>query len=367
VLPPGEETDARRAHHSFRDPDGDFVSYLKLYRAYMSAGNKKKFCEKNDLDEKVMAEIVNVTEQIELIVSGMGVPVLSGGRTEDYLCAVARGMIQFVCVRDGRELYRSLTADRILIHPGSVMFRENPRYIVAGEIVRTSRMYAMSVSPLSRNALERISPELYEALGGGEPGGSGAPRERLKARDSGTVRIGGETFAVETVKGKRMVLLPWERLAALKDTVGGEAGRHRGLRGEIILEGGHTLLRGEKLELILSLVSSLDIDGALNRKRPGKERFNSGDSLGALLEKLPLILAPALWRPGKKELGFLCLLTDSNGRYWFTCSRGFHTSLNESLASVETLIDELGDEVDIEIKHQVNLVYRRLSDYVGNL
>jgi len=32
VLPPGEETDARRAHHAFRDEHGDFVSYLKIFR-----------------------------------------------------------------------------------------------------------------------------------------------------------------------------------------------------------------------------------------------------------------------------------------------------------------------------------------------
>jgi hypothetical protein len=276
-------------------------------------------------------------------------------------------MIQFVCVRDGRELYRSLTADRILIHPGSVMFRENPQYIVAGEIVRTSRMYAMSVSPLSRNALEKISAELYEALGGkaAEGGPPGFPREKLKARDfTNNIKIGGEVFAIETIKGKKTVRLPWERLAAVKDDLGGETGRYKGLRGEIILEGQRTILGGEKLSLILSLVPSLDLESALGRKWPRKERFNSAEGLDALLEELPLILAPAVWRTGKKELGFLCLLTDSNGRYWFTCSRGFHTSLNESLASLETLIDELGDEVDAETKHQVNLIYRRLSDYL---
>ena len=31
VLPQGEEMDARRAHHTFRDIQGDFVSYVKLF------------------------------------------------------------------------------------------------------------------------------------------------------------------------------------------------------------------------------------------------------------------------------------------------------------------------------------------------
>ncbi|MDR0382488.1 MAG: ATP-dependent RNA helicase, partial [Spirochaetaceae bacterium] len=34
LLPPGEEIDARKAHHRFRDEAGDFVSYLKLFREY---------------------------------------------------------------------------------------------------------------------------------------------------------------------------------------------------------------------------------------------------------------------------------------------------------------------------------------------
>ena len=44
------------------------------------------------------------------------------------------------------------------------MFSQRPEYIVAGEILRTSRMYAMSVSPLSADLLHEISPRLYGAF-----------------------------------------------------------------------------------------------------------------------------------------------------------------------------------------------------------
>ena len=95
-----------------------------------------------------MAEIANIKEQLEQIVSGLGLPILSGGDPDDYLTCVAAGMIQFVCIREKRENYKSLTAEHIQIHPGSCMFRADPLYIVAGEIVKTSRMFAMSVSCL---------------------------------------------------------------------------------------------------------------------------------------------------------------------------------------------------------------------------
>ena len=36
LLPPGEEMEARKAHHNFRDIQGDFVSYLNIFKGYTS-------------------------------------------------------------------------------------------------------------------------------------------------------------------------------------------------------------------------------------------------------------------------------------------------------------------------------------------
>lgn len=407
ALPPGEELDARRAHHRFRDPDGDFVSYIKLFRAYKDAPHKGRFCEKNYLDEKVMAEIANVTVQLEETVASLGMPILSGGPVEDYLCAIATGLIQFVCVREGRELYRSLTADRILIHPGSVMFKAeragiNPQYIVAGEIVQTSRMYAMSVSPLSRDALERINPGLRAALGGGNSAGNSAagevskrqkqdagqteipiarpeklprleklsrPEKLSRLRDfTNNIKIGSEIFEIQTVKGKKVVMLPWERLSTIKDHIPPKIPftQYKKLRGTIVVDHTYTLLAGERLPLILSLLPFLRVNDALERTWPRKTSFNSEKDLEALLTELPVLLCPALWKREQKELGFICLSTDAGGKYWFGWSRGFHTALNESLSSLEILIDERGEDIDVELKPIVNQTYRRLSDLLGS-
>jgi HrpA-like RNA helicase len=378
LLPPGEETDARKAHHRFRDDAGDFVSYLKLFQAYADSTNKAQFCEKNYLDERAMAEIVNVTAQLEEILAARNIPVPGGGGSsgvEDYLCCIGRGMIQFVCVREGRGRngsYRSLTADKIIIHPGSVMFRMDPQFIVAGEIVRTSRMYAMSVSPLSRKTLERIRPGLFAAERGGRDGeryadenGKNAERRLKKPRDfTNNIKIGGEVFEIQTIKGRKTAILPWERLAAVRDQIPAET-VYKGLKGTVMVNGRYSLLAGEKLGLILSLAPTLDADQAPGREWPRKQDFNSQTDLAALLEHLDSLMQPAIWKRNSKELGFLGLYTDGGGNYRIRCSRGFHTSLNESLASLEALIDEMGDDVDLAVKHTVNQCYRRLSDLLG--
>ena len=59
-------------------------------------------------------------------------------------------------------MYRSLTTEKISIHPGSCMYKEHQAFIVAGEIVRTSRMYAMSVSPLSKDIVALVAPALLD-------------------------------------------------------------------------------------------------------------------------------------------------------------------------------------------------------------
>ena len=382
VLPPGEELEARRAHHAFRDPAGDFVSYLKMFRSFVESKEKARFAERNYLDERTLLEIVRVKEQIELIVSDLGMPISSGGPIDDYLCAVGRGLIQFVCVRQDRGLFRSLTADRIQIHPGSVMFRENPDFIVAGEIVRTSRMYAMSVSPLPPYLLPRISPRLAKLV----PGGLVArgrhaeeiERHRAKVSDRGKVRageevraaedstprrkkkggrveaglperdftnrirIGGEVFDIRVEKKHKIVELPWQLLRTARDSIDRESlSLYRDLRG-VVLVGHRKLLEGEKLEVILKIAPWLDPEADLGRGWPRNVNFSIVDVGDRLVAALDNVLQVAEWRKESPELGFVALFTDGEGSYWFRVSRGFHTALNESLASLECLADEMG-------------------------
>ncbi|WNZ39174.1 ATP-dependent RNA helicase, partial [Treponema pallidum] len=171
-----QEEKTKKAHGTFSDPMGDFVSFLRIYRAYAQENNKHSFCQHFYLDERIMAEISNIKEQLELIVSGMGFPLLTGGTVEEYLICVGTGMIQFVCVQEHRDSYRSLTAECIHIHPGSCVYKDRPKFIVAGEIVRTSRMYAMSVSPLSKKIAELIAPALLERRGRAEKHGTSPTR-----------------------------------------------------------------------------------------------------------------------------------------------------------------------------------------------
>ncbi|HBG65995.1 MAG TPA: DEAD/DEAH box helicase [Treponema sp.] len=379
VLPVGEEMDARKAHHGFNDIQGDFVSYVKLFRTYLAASNREKFCKNNYLDDKVMAEILNIKTQLEEIVSTrLQMPITSGGSMDNYLCCIAAGMIQFVCIREGRESYRSLTADHITIHPGSSMFRTNPLYIVAGEIVRTSRMFAMSVSPLTKNQLAKIEPgleaELVHLRGskertateqGREGKKKGAAAEESRKKDKDFVVIGGKEFSVEKVKGKKTVRLPWQefRSAIAAEHNEGLLAQVGGMKGTIVM-GKWTLLAGEKLELILKAAKALNLEPLAEGRWQRKMNLNIAEegSLGKLADALDTVMRVTEAKSASKELGFITLFTDGKGTYWFKVSRGFPTALNESLSSLEKLIDDTKDAaLNKALKEKINIVYRMLD------
>jgi len=388
VLPPGEELEARRAHHEFRDQSGDFMSYLKMYRTFAEAKNKAKFCDRSYLDERTLLEIVRIKEQIEMIVHDLGVPIASGGSTEDYLCAVSRGLIQFVCARQERGLFRTLMGERVQIHPSSVMFKENPDFIVAGEIVRTTRMYAMSVSPLQRRMLAKISPIVAETLLAHKPApaaepaprgrqaaaskyipstGKAAGQERDKleeARDfTSKVKLGGEVFDIVPEKKRKKAVLEWDAFKRAREGLPADAGQaYKGMMG-VVKVGRFKLMDGEKLETILKVAHWLDPEEDLRRDWPRKKQFNVHEDLDALVTVLDHVLQASYWKPKSPELGFVAMFTDTAGTYWFRVSRGFHTALNESLASLEALVDEVAELATPEQKERVGSLYRRLSEF----
>ena len=369
LLPPNEEMEARKAHHRFRDLSGDFGTYINLFHAYKESDNHQKFCKKNYLDERVMAEIDNIKWQLgEIVGEKLGLPIIeNGGNMSDYLCCIAAGMIQFVCIRTGRENYRSLTADHICIHPGSVMFRQDPLFFVAGEIVRTSRIFAMSVSPLTKPMLDTINPALFERLKACKTNRvkeidiSGVPEQSRRARkkdlssksvlskDSATTEanalsLGDFVFETVKMKGKKTALLPLEYLTLAVKT---EKDKNKlnacaNLRGQIQIKNYGPLMDGEKMGTIINAVNNLDLMPIAEKRWSRNLNANIYDPVGkeSLIDSLDWIMHTAIAKQKNKECGFITLYNDGSGNYWYKVTRGYHTAVMESHHSLETLIEE---------------------------
>ena len=357
ILPPDEELAARAAHHRFRDPSGDFVAYLKIYEKFITAEDKELFCKKNYLDYKVMLEIANIKEQLESILAEKNIPVGNRFELKPFLMSIAKGLIQFVCVRTKTNVYRSATAEKISIHPGSVLYKENAEFIVAGEVVKTSKTFARSVSKLQKEWISELSPELYRDLMKNKSG------ERIREpkqphADGVSKKICGKTFPVAAEGSRKDVLqIDWETYRKIRYDIDEKDIKQVGnLRGTILWNG-RRILTEEKMRTLMFTAQFLNPEQDFI-ETIDRQPHPFGD---ALLRSLPLLLKLTPFEKNGKNLGFVYLRTVKKGNYALDVTAKFTVAVNESLGTLEELVDLTAGKATARQTEQLNRVYRRLS------
>jgi ATP-dependent helicase HrpA len=186
--PADHQTAADAAHARFADPESDFVGYLNLWeylqrRQDALSGNRfRRMCLAEHLHSLRVREWQDLYAQLRQVarslgmtthrhggsaagedgVSGGDVPTrveLSAGQREQLHRSLLSGLLSHVGLRDpaGAE-YLGARSAKFLIWPGSALRRSAPRWVVAAELVETSRLWGRVVG--------RVEPEWIEQLAG---------------------------------------------------------------------------------------------------------------------------------------------------------------------------------------------------------
>ena len=168
---------AAAAHQVFADPDSDFLSLLNLWRAAPDAetrasGNAlRRFCKTNFLSVSRMREWRDIHRQLTDAVED-DAPTREIRKTDDvdYPAvhrAVLSGLLAQIALRQERNGYKASGDRAVTLFPGSNLYerRDKPRksaaaakpddksrqplWIVAGEIVETSQLFARMVAGIN--------------------------------------------------------------------------------------------------------------------------------------------------------------------------------------------------------------------------
>ncbi len=166
--PMSRQQEADRAHLVFRDEAGDFLTLLKIWDHYSHAAEEsspaglRDWCREQFLSAARMREWVEMTRQLRDIADELEL------RRNDHPAAADRihralltGLITNAACREGPAGtfdYRGVRGNVVNIFPGSVLFRKSPKWIVAAEVVQTTRLYARTIA--------RVEPEWIEELAG---------------------------------------------------------------------------------------------------------------------------------------------------------------------------------------------------------
>lgn len=354
VLPPGEEMEARDVHHSLVDnPYGDFVAWLSLFRQYTTTRSEKGregYCRNRFLDKQTMDEIVHIHHQLLEIVSRMGIPVLeTRSSVRDYLVCLASGLRQYICKKADRFSYRSVTASEILIHPGSSWFKNKPEYILAGEIVQTTRMYARSVSPLKPEWIEEIDTMLLKELKSERRAVKEREAEERKPDTSIDTLL---PFAAGTsAKGKKRYVVPLSDIGRVKT------------RSSVCISikvGGCVSLKTIKTSRIDKELSLVPRAKNVLSTKPNR-KIQPSDKSEKILGCLQYLLMP--FRTGKDTFAYL-MLRENDGRYSLVPNASLENAVRETMYSISSLI-ELVPKKEKDLRRSLTATLRKYEKALG--
>ncbi|MBN2199467.1 MAG: DUF3418 domain-containing protein, partial [Candidatus Aminicenantes bacterium] len=170
--PPDKAGLADQAQSSFAHPDSDFLTLLNVWRRFHgSAGSpssksrQRRFCLDHYLSYPRMREWGFIHDQILSILAEQKIlPERSEPREiSPFLYAgihrsILSGFLSNIAVHKEKSMYQAAKGREVMVFPGSTLFGKARPWIVAAEVVRTSRLYARTAA--------RIDPAWLEELGG---------------------------------------------------------------------------------------------------------------------------------------------------------------------------------------------------------
>ncbi|QTP54514.1 ATP-dependent RNA helicase HrpA [Billgrantia sulfidoxydans] len=175
---------ADQAHRRWHDPDSDFVALLNLWQGFEAArdelsGNQlRRWCKEHYLNYLRLREWHDTFRQLRQLLREMGIEVpaplpepAQDGEEHDRARQQARrqsavqlhkallpGLLSHLGMLTENREYLGARNRKFVIHPGSGLAKKPPKWLMAFELVETTRLFARTVA--------RIEPQWVEPAAG---------------------------------------------------------------------------------------------------------------------------------------------------------------------------------------------------------
>jgi ATP-dependent helicase HrpA len=163
------EAQADQVHKSFENTSSDFITLLNIWSTYhdawktMKTQNKmRRFCKKHYLSYRRMREWKDIYNQLSTILQEEGIKGKKTGSIEGeslYTAihkSILSGYLSNIAVKDDKNMYKKAKGKDVMIFPGSGLFNRGGNWIVAAELIETSRLFARTVATIKVEWLEEI-------------------------------------------------------------------------------------------------------------------------------------------------------------------------------------------------------------------
>ena len=165
-----ERARAQQAHAKFKHDTSDFLGLLKLWNWWcdetrdLSQAKARKLAQTNYLSFPRLREWRDLVRQLTDLCRELKLDLENDNGGSDALHrALMTGLLgRLGKFDDEARDYRGSHAVRFVIHPSSALSKKPPLWVMAGELVDTSRLFARTVAAIDVSWIERAAGDLVK-------------------------------------------------------------------------------------------------------------------------------------------------------------------------------------------------------------
>ena len=165
---------ATEKHKRFQDENSDFTGFLNLWRyikekqAELSSSAFRRLCKAEFINYLRVREWQDLFSQLKQM--GKSLDIKASGRDIDPVAnhdaihmSLLTGLLSHIGLYDQRKReYAGARGTKFMVFPGSALFKKSPDWVMAAELVETSRLWARVAAKFDPLWAEQVAPDLVK-------------------------------------------------------------------------------------------------------------------------------------------------------------------------------------------------------------
>ncbi|MBY4677891.1 ATP-dependent RNA helicase HrpA [Marinobacterium sp. CAU 1594] len=167
--PADKKQAADEKHRAYAHEESDFLTFVNLWQLYeeqrqeLSQSQLRKFCQKQFLGFMRMREWRDIHRQLHIICKELGYREnREPASYEQVHRALLAGLLSHIGTRQENREYLGARNRRFFIFPASMLYKRSPKWLMAAEMVETSRLFARTVARIEPAWVEPLAPHLVK-------------------------------------------------------------------------------------------------------------------------------------------------------------------------------------------------------------
>ncbi|WP_427018507.1 ATP-dependent RNA helicase HrpA [Pseudarthrobacter sp. P1] len=165
---------AAEKHKRFADENSDFTGFLNMWRyiqekqSELGSSAFRRLCKAEFLNFLRIREWQDLFSQLKQLAKTLGITLSAGdvdpvGSHQAVHMSLLSGLLSHIGLYDQRKReYSGARGTRFAVFPGSALFKKSPDWVMAAELVETSRLWARVAAKFDPLWAEEVAPDLVK-------------------------------------------------------------------------------------------------------------------------------------------------------------------------------------------------------------